>query len=336
MKHLNLSAGPRYRNVGRIAARGLLTLCLGVALAGPALAQKQYAARVNGIFIEMESVDRQFEILLAERRIHIARLQDPNKAKAIKREALDNLIRVELLWQEAKTAGLAATDAEVDRALAEVRKGFRSHEAFVRRIEAQGFTEKTHREHTRKMMSGDRYAQRIVDREVKVTDQDIEEFYDLNARLFKRKEQVKVRQILVALPKQPTPEQKAAARTKIDGLLAKVRAGEDFEALARHNSDDATRQWGGELDPFSRGEQSGPFEEAAFALKTGAVSDVIETGAGLHIVKLEERIEAVTVPLDKARDRIVEHLTRTRAKDALDKEVEQLRAVGKVEVLTPL
>lgn len=336
MTHHHPTARTWHHDLGRLATRSLLALCLGVALVGPAQAQKQYAARVNGTMIEMESVDRQFEALLAERRIHIARLQDPSKAKAIKREALDNLIRVELLWQEARTAGLAATDAEVDKAVAEVRKGFRSHEVFVRRLEALGFDEKSHREYTRKMMSGDRYAQRIVDREVKITEQDIEEFYEINSRLFKQKEQVKVRQILVALPKQPTPEQKAAARAKIVGLLARARAGEDFEALARHNSDDATRQWGGELDPFSRGEQAGPFEEAAFALATGAVSEVVETGAGLHILKLEDRIAATNVPIDKARDHIRQHLTRTRAKDALDKEVEQLRALGKVEVLTPL
>ncbi len=336
MIKLELALQTRSRNGARLAARGLLLLGLGLTLAGPSLAQRQLAARVNGVAIPIESLDRQFEELLHERRIHIVRLQDPAKAKAIKREALDNLIRIELLWQQARTAGLAASDAEVDRALADVRKGFRSHEAFVRRIEALGFDEKSHREHTRKMISGERYAQRIVDREVTVTAQDIDEFYELNARLFKRKEQVKIRQILVAMPAQATPEQKAAARRKVDDLLAKARAGESFESLARQNSDDATRQWGGELDPFSRGEQSGAFEEAAFALTTGAISEVVETAAGLHILKLEERTAAASVPLDTVRERIRGHLMNTRGKDAIANEVEQLRSLGKVEVLTPL
>jgi parvulin-like peptidyl-prolyl isomerase len=116
-----------------------------------------------------------------------------------------------------------------------------------------------------------------------------------------------------------------------------VRSGEDFEALARRHSDDATRQWGGELDPFARGQMPKPFEDAAFALAApGAVSGIIETATGWHIVKLEQRIPAVSVPLADARERIREYLRRTRGMEAIDKEVEQLRALGKVELLTPL
>jgi parvulin-like peptidyl-prolyl isomerase len=321
----------------RVFVRAMLAISLGVLWIGASFGQPVLAARVNGAGITLDLLDRQFEDLLRERKLQIARMNNPAKAKSIKREALDNLIRIELLWQEAKSAGLAATDEEVDRAVAEARGRFRNHDAFVRRIESSGFSEASYREHTRKLLSGDRYAQRIVERDVRVTDKDVEEFYAINPRLFRREEQVKVRQILVIVPGDAKPAQKEQARRKIDELLARVRSGEDFEALARRNSDDATRQWGGELDPFARGQMPKPFEDAAFALEApGAVSGIIETATGWHIVKLEQRIPAVSVPLGDARERIREYLHQTRGTEAIDKEVEKLRALGKVELLTPL
>lgn len=321
------------RSHGRALA---LALALTLPWAGVSFAQGVPAARVNGAGIPLELVDRQFEELLRERRLHMARLQDPAKAKAIKREALDQLIRVELLWQEAKAAGLAASDAEVDRAVAQARERFRSPEAFARRIEQSGFNEQGYRAHTRKLLSGERVAQRIVEREVRVSDQDVEEFYTINPRLFRRGEQLKARQIMVALPADAAAAQKAQARRRIDAVLARVRAGEDFESLAREHSDHPTRQWGGELDPFARGENAAPFDDAAFALQPGEVSAVVETTAGLHIIKLEQRNAAVSVPLAGARERIHEYLHTTRGKEAIDREVEKLRARGKVELLTPL
>ena len=322
---------------GRLTCRlAAIVLAVGVACGGAVHAQAVLAARVNGTPIPMSLLDRQFEELLRERRLQIARMRDPAKAKAFKREALDHLIRVELLWQEAKSAGLAVSDDEVQRALAEAQKRFPNAEAFVRRIGQSGFTEAAYREHTRKLLSGERYAQRVVEREVRITDKDIEDFYEVNPQLFKRAERLKVRQLRIALPPGASAEQRERARQRIDELFRRARAGERFDELARQHSDDATRQWGGEMDPFERGEQAKPFEDAAFALAPGAVSGVVETAAGLHLIKLEQRVPAASVPLDSARARIREYLTATRGQEAIAKEVEQLRGLAKVELLTPL
>ena len=324
------------RTLMPILLRSLLVLALGLPGAGVALAQGVLAARVNGAPIALELLDRQYEELLRERRLQVARMQDPSKAKGIKREALDNLIRIELLWQQAREDGLVATDAEVDRAVAESRGRFRNEEAFARRIEQSGFSLASWREHTRKLLSGERVAQRIVDRDVAVTDKDIEDFYEINPRLFRRGEQLKLRQILVALPAAATAEQKMQARARIEAVLARARASESFDALAREHSDHATRQWGGALDPVVRGEHPGHFDDAAFALAVGAVSEVVQADTGLYILKLDERVAAVSIPLAEARERIRGYLLGTRGKAAVEREVEQLRALGQVQLLTPL
>lgn len=339
-----MQAMPATKAIKVMPRRGVLSLLLyalcaaaiGLIGAAPAHAQMMLAARVNGVGISFERLERQYEELLRERKLHVARLRNSAQVKGLKREALEQLIRIELLWQEAKAIDSVVSEEEVERALAQVRARFPTEAAFLRRIEADGFDAASHRAHTRKLLSGERMAQRIVARDVRVSERDVEEFYAINPRLFRRDEQVRVRQILVAVAADAGPAEKEQARRKIDALLVRARAGEDFEALARQHSDDATRQWGGALDPFARAQKPTAFEEAAFGLAPGAISDVVETAAGLHIVKLEQRSAAVSVPLDDARQRIREQLETTRGKEAIDRHVEQLRALTKVELLTPL
>lgn len=312
------------------AATLLAFICTAGALAEPLL-----AARVNGAGIPLELLEGQFQERLRERNIHVARLASSAQAKALKREALDHLVRIELLWQEALRVGLAASEEEVDRAVAMVRTRFRSDEGFVRRIEQSGFTEPLYREHTRKVLSGERVAERIVDREVQVTEQDIEAFYEANSRFFRHDERLKVRHILVAVAPAANVSERANARGRIEALLGRARAGESFEQLARHHSDDATRQWGGELEPFSRGELPKSFEDTAFALKPGEISAAVETHAGFHLIELLDRAPAMAISLQAARERIREHLRDARGKEAIDRAVEGLRARAKVELLTP-
>jgi parvulin-like peptidyl-prolyl isomerase len=316
------------------AAAAALAACIACC-AVAARAQGLPMARVNGVAITHEQLDRQFDELLAERRLNIARLQDPDKAKALKREALERLIGVELLWQQAQREGAIAGEAEVERALAAARERFRSNDAFLQHLQRRGQDEASHRAHVGRMLSADRYAQQVVEREVRVSERDIADFHALNKRVFQQPQRVRARHILAALPAGADGAAKARARRRIEALLARVRAGEDFEALARAHSDDATRSWGGELDAFGRGEQPKPIEDAAFALAPGAVSGVIETAAGFHIVKLEERLPARSVPLEAARDGIRAHLLRTRGQEAIAAEIARLRATAQVQWLVP-
>ncbi len=83
-----------------------------------------------------------------------------------------------------------------------------------------------------------------------------------------------------------TPEQ---ARAKADDVLKKIRAGGDFAALAKENSDDSSKEQGGELGWFGHGQMVKPFEDAAFTLKPGETSDVVETDYGFHIIQVEEK-----------------------------------------------
>jgi parvulin-like peptidyl-prolyl isomerase len=326
--------GGLVRKARRLAALCVAALALGAN--APAMAD-QVVARVNKTPITLGTLDRELEGLLRERGLHMARLNNPAQLKGMRREALDRLVRNELLWQEAKVRGLAASDEDVARSVAETKKQLRTESAFDRHLIRMGLDEAGYRDHVRKLLSGDRVAQRIVERQVKVNDDDVQAFYAANPRLFKREEQVRVRQILLRVEPGATPQRKNEQRVRLEALAARVRAGESMEALAREHTDDATRQWGGELDPFARQQQPRAIEDAAFALKApGELSPVFETERGWHLLQLIEHTEAREVPLTAVRERIRGHLVETRGRDAIEQAVEKLRAAAKVDIVASL
>ncbi|HEX6829631.1 MAG TPA: peptidylprolyl isomerase, partial [Burkholderiales bacterium] len=316
---------------GTRAAALLAAIALGAALQGvPGDARGQpsgygVVAKVNGAEISSERLEASFQELLRELRLNVARMQNPERFKALKRESLDTLIDQELAWQAARKADVTVTAAEVDAALAELRKPFKSEEAFRQRILIAGYTEETYRAQTEKLLAGRKYLDQVAAKSVSVTEAEIEDFYKENPDKFNRPEMLRVRQILVAVPQDAPAGERAAARARIEGVLKQARAGKDFAQLALDNSDDPTRQWGGEMDPFSRGQTLKAFEDAAFALKPGKISGVVQTSAGFHIIKLEERIPAASIPLEKARDRIRVYLEAGKREQAVRQELEFLR-----------
>ena len=320
------------------ARRRFVTACalLAALFAAAAGAQEIYAARVNGVGIPLPEVEAGFDEMLKEKGLHLLQVRDPAKVKRMKREVLDGLIDDELLWQEARKHKAIVGDREVDEAFAVAAKNFKGEEKLKLRLAQEGVTEADYRDRIRRSLSGQKYAQTAVARSVKLSDKEIRQFYKDNPDKFKRPEMVQARHILIGVAPDATEAQRAAAREKIEKILAQARSGTSFEELAREQSEDATKQWGGQLDPFPRGQTAPAFEEAAFRLKPGEISGVVTTPAGFHIILVEQHFPALVVSEKDARERIKEYLQGTRQQEAIKKLLEELRAAAKIEMLLPL
>ena len=315
----------------------LALLAASAVLAAPAAhAQAMLAARVNGTGIPQHRLERGFEEDLRQRRMNLLQIRNPERLKAMKRAVLDNLIEQELFWQEAKKAGAVATADEVEAAYQATKAQFKSAEAFEQRIRAEGFTPETYRELVRRQVSASRYISAVSAQAAAVSDEEVHRFYIDNPDKFHRPQLLRVRHIVLKVAKDASEAERAAKRLRIEQILEQLRSGEDFGQLARLHSEAPTKQWGGEMDPFARGQVTKPLEDAAFALAPGQVSGVLSTPEGFQILKLESRSEALTVDEEQAREPVRNYLRQIRTRQAVAKEVERLRAAGEVEILLPL
>ncbi len=126
--------------------------------------------------------------------------------------------------------------------------------------------------------------------EVIVTEDEVREYYNENIDRYKLPDRRRV--TYVKIPIEPSDEDKRAVRELATEVLERARAGEDFAELAKQYSDGPSGPNGGDLGTFSKGRMVAEFEEAAFALEPGEISDLVETRFGIHIIKVEERTVA--------------------------------------------
>ncbi|MCP4669038.1 MAG: hypothetical protein GY849_22095, partial [Deltaproteobacteria bacterium] len=121
---------------------------------------------------------------------------------------------------------------------------------------------------------------------VKVTDQEIEDYYEVNRDGFLEPKQVRARHILFKVGQDATDEKEKRAREMAKLVLEKAREGKDFAALAKEYSEGPSSVKGGDLGYFSQGKMDKSFEDVAFALKKGEISDLVRTRFGYHIIKV--------------------------------------------------
>jgi peptidyl-prolyl cis-trans isomerase C len=154
------------------------------------------------------------------------------------------------------------------------------------------------------------------------TDDDIRSYYEQHPDEFKSPEEVRVRQILVH-------EEELA-----NDIEKKLKAGEAFETLSSEHSVAANAKKGGEIGYLSRGELPKMFEEEIFALKPGAISNVIRTDGGFHIFKVDERRAAGTIDLQTAEPVIRERLKEESVRRKMAQLVAKSRGEMQIAVLT--
>ncbi|RJQ23930.1 MAG: hypothetical protein C4560_00400 [Nitrospiraceae bacterium] len=224
--------------------------------------------------------------------------------KGLERNFLNTLIDMRLQLQEARKKGLNVSDSEIEGAIADIKKKFDlSDDALMNSLEAEGMTPEDYRARLGEQILLSKVVHFEVKANIAVADREIEEYFNANKDRFGR-EKLRLRQIFFAAPRNDFQKKDIEARA--NEIILRIKNGEDFSKLAGEFSEDSSRQFGGDLGYISRGVAMREVEHAAFSLKTGEVSAPFWSPAGLHIIKLEDRVEGEV--LDKVKDRIKEVL----------------------------
>lgn len=285
-------------------------------------------ARVNGQDV------RKAELEMLVKNMEMSQGPIPaEKRDEILRVALDRLIEYTVLQQEAKNRKLTVAEAEVDERLKGMQSQFPKEEDFRKALEARGMS----LERLRADARVDMIINKMLDAEVATappaTDQEVRAFYEKNPEKFKQEEAVRASHILIVADDKADEATRNKARSQIDAILKRARAGEDFAKLAQAHSQDGSAAQGGDLDFFTRDRMVPPFSQAAFALKVGEISDVVTTQFGYHIIKATDRRGAETVPFEQVSPQVKQYLTNQKKQERADAFVAGLKQKSRIEVL---
>lgn len=258
----------------------------------------------------------------------------------VDRSVLESMIQLRMLKAKATKEEIENAKRTAQERIETEKKNAGDEETFQRRLKIAGLTQESFLERVTDVTLAEAVLERLLG--VNVSDQDVKKFYDENPEQFEQPESVRLAHILF-LTRDPqtgrelSDEEKQAKLKTAQDVLKRVRAGEDFAALAKQYSDDpGTKDDGGVIArPIPKGMLAGDlpeFEAAAFKLGTNQVSDVVTTKIGYHIIKVLEKTPAQMIELAKVSDDIKRYLKRRQIQAGAPKLFEQLRKELNVEI----
>lgn len=286
-------------------------------------------ARVNGY--EVNGTELEQAIASVEARAGSP--VPPDQRDRIYRDILEQIIGYRLLVQEGESRDLGVSDADVQARVDQIRAQFPTPDDFERMLADRTLTLDELRADARRDAIVERLLESEMASRVAVDDAAVDAFYRDNPDQFEQGESVRASHILVSAPADDEAT-RAAAREKAADLLAQIRAGADFATLAReHSNDPGSAANGGDLGFFPQGQMVGPFNDAAFSLEPGAVSDLVETEYGFHIIKVAEKQPGRAIALEDVRPQVEQFLQQRERQAETDAFIDELRTRGAVEVL---
>lgn len=309
-----------------LAAIGLLL----TALPATALVVNRIAAVVNDEIITTIQLDREVERRLTEK-AEEQELTDEIR-QALRKEVLPELIEDLLVNQRAKKLGIQIGDEEVTRAIEDVqRQNGISREQLVAALETQGVPFEEYREKLARQLLRFKLVGREIRSEVEVTNQELRNYFQENLEDYREAPFVRLSRISFFFPADATPDRIATLRRLSREALGRLRQGEDFaEVLAAYEETRGAE--GAAMGTFGTGELTEPFAGAIRDLKTGEISEVVETPQGFHILHVDERSSGRVPNFEEVKDRLSNLILERKREKALDGWAEGLKKEAHIDI----
>lgn len=248
-----------------------------------------------------------------------------------RKQVINDFIAKTLLTNEMKRLNISASDAEVQEAQEHVKNDLPKGMTIEDLMKKNKITKEQMNEDLRFRIKISKLVMMQMPGKLKPTDKEINDFYQKNRDKFKMPESVHVRHILVAKAPGDDDKAKAEKKAKAEDLRKQLLAGANFAEIAKKNSDCPSKETGGDLGSFTRGEMVKQFEDAAFSQEVNAIGPVVETEYGFHVIQVLERHGTKALALDdRMKGNISAFLEQQKQQEAFNAILKKLRDKAKI------
>jgi foldase protein PrsA len=278
----------------------------------------------NNFQITTGEVIQNFYSMMGKRTEQLKNI-DAEKLKTYIIQSAEQIAERKLLQNAAEKAEISYAPEELENALSYQYSRAGGEDKFLQMLEENGINFAFVKESIMRDLLIQKYMDDLFAAKIQVSEGDIQKAYEGDKT-------ASVRHILLMTGDKNETEKEEVHR-KMEELLTRARSGEDFAELAKEFSEDTgSKNNGGLYEDFGRGEMVKPFEDAAFSVPVGEISDIIETTYGYHILKVIER-KKETRPLDDVRSEIEDRLKQTKRADVFKEHMDQLKEEAALKIL---
>lgn len=300
------------------------------AAAAPSQVDTKVVATVNGVPITRGELEAVTQMVLS----HAGKSGEGATAeqkRQVEDMALDKLITQEVLAQAAQHVQIADLDKQVEDKYNATKARFKTQEAFEQALSQRGTDPAEFKARLAREIRINAYLEREVNAKIAISPEQAREFYDQNPDLFKTPESVHASHILIGVADGASAEEKQAARRKAEDILARIKSGADFAELAKAESSCPSAEQGGDLGSFGRGQMVQPFEDVAFSLDAGALSEVVETQFGFHIIQSQGKTPSEAIAFEQVQEQLQQQIKNQETKKQLAAKIEALKQAARIE-----
>jgi peptidyl-prolyl cis-trans isomerase SurA len=294
------------------------------------------AATVNGDVITSRELDRAAAPFLVDAD-QLPPGPDRDRARVgVLKSALDELVADHLFAQQVKALDLEVSDAQVDAQVAAIKQqnGF-DDEQLVRALASQDMDLAGYRDRIRRQLQNFALLQYKVGNRVKVSDQELQNYYNTHPQEFGGADELHVLHIFLSLPEKAPPGEVRRVQEAGEKVLQQLEGGANFAQLARDVSQGPSASEGGDLGWLRRGTVQRTLEDAIFSLKEGQVSGLVRAGPGIHIVKVVGRRKGTGRSFDEVKESIRDLLLNEQGERYRKQYVAELKRDAQVDVRLP-
>lgn len=300
--------------------------------AAPAVDPAATLAEVDGVKLTVGEADKQIRAMLGANAEKMNPSQMDSLMGRFRQQAAERFVVRTLLNQEADKRNVTVTPKDIDEALVMIKSRLPKDMTLDDVLKREEMT----LDQLRSNLTGEIRIKLLVESEVPtnvvVTAEEISKFYAEQKESFVQPETVSARHILIKAEASETEAAKAEKKAKIEGLRKQLVGGADFATVAKENSDCPSKERGGDLGSFPRGQMVKAFEDAAFTQETNAIGPVVETQFGYHIIQVTEHSAGKTTPLEEVKEKLADHLKQKKQMELFQAFVEKLKAKSKITV----